>query len=934
MGLGFWILMLLLTPVTGGLNWVLYIMYWFAKKVGRYVIWLYVFPIKVTIAILELIWKAISTLVGGTAHSVEDFYKAGKNNAVKYPRGVPEDSFREKIPFFGKYKFTYVAVFLLFLYLDYQFFLSSAIQDPSLLIPTGGIGGFLDTIPFVLLGVVFPFLLTFLVSAVVALITGNFDKAKKAKDALKDAGPAAPGVGAASAAAGAAAGAKQKTGQAASAAGSAAKGGKDAAESGLVMASHIDTAKGAVEAGAEEGILADVLGTVGMEGLVSSIGGSIVASGGTILIVFAVLLILWILSTLLAFAIAVAIAGMLWGYISMVIPLIAGPAMAALGLGEAYGQWFGQSTANTIGPQLEGAFEEERRMLAQMGAKMGCALEGPQCLRQWRMNNTVRPGSESVGETYELRIDRFQLAQDQVDVAYKEKNFPLPISFLVYNTRHGLKGITARDVRYRITVEDSSHQGDNAYCSTGWTSINTSTGDFILPGLGVSPRETLQQINLADCGLLQPSMGVNRVLSMDLEYDYSSQTTLYFDAMSRQHRREQGMTPDFTKSETAKTPVQSYINVRSPVTYFETEGGDRRPVPFAARFGFETPGFSVDYHVDPDSIEIQDSVMTKHTDNCQGLGDLDDDNEYVISDRSEERIEDRQAESWFNKNIGPSPLRCTFELTDQAVETINPTGEELIMRMDANYTLRRQEQHSSFSMVNTRCTRSNCPLLVTERYNETHEGLMFSECDYGTSVDSYGGCAVLKPDKSASFRSDSTGVGTQSGDIDWTSREIVEGVEIRQGQTAVDWSYRKSELKDQGAKGKHFIESPKADITGVEEDILDKMDGDKNTAVLSRPRGSKSTKDIEYVYCKENDETFEDFALAFKSRQNAEKIFYFSAEAKKCKDDGDLLDAIANFFDGQPTYSKFESRCDNRAGDRTAIVVSNGNSLECYYGFN
>ncbi len=571
--------------------------------------------------------------------------------------------------------------------------------------------------------------------------------------------------------------------------------------------------------------------------------------------------------------------GLFIGFVNFWLPLVAGPVMGALGLGEAYGQFLGQSTANTLAPQVDSMFQEEIRAAQQMTARLGCMAKGPQCFRQWQMNNTVRPGSDSRGETYELRIDRFRTSQEKIDVAYKEKGYSLPISFLVYNTRHGLKGINARNVSYRISVEDSSHQGDNAYCSTGWRKIDTGTGNYILPGLGVQPRESMDDLNLSACGLLQPSMGVNRVLAMDLKYEYSSQATLYFDAMSREHRREQQIMPDFKKSKTAKTPVQSYINVNSPVTYYTLENGSRRPVPFPARFGFQTPGFSIKYQVDPQSVEIDDSVYTEHIeDSCRGI-EHQGNNDYEMSQRAIDRVESRQRDTWFTNGINPAPLKCTFKLTQSAVDSINPTGSELLMRIDANYTIVRQQQHSTFEMVNTRCSRKNCPLLVTEGYNESHYGNMFSKCDYSTSVDSYGGCSVLVPES--------------NGDINWADPDLAkknngQDLVLEQGETAYSLTEFKQNVRDRNIPSTTLWENgsyqPYSNIIGADDEKFEELAGSNSGVSIFEDQGELMMREVRMKLCDENNNKKSQFASAWKDRYGAGNVMMMKIKYTDCRD--------------------------------------------------
>lgn len=781
MGLGFWLLMLILTPITGGLNWVLFIGYWFAKKVGKWVIFFFFLPVRISIAILELLWKAFTGATFGTAGAVKEFIDAGKGNIEKDKTGEGQGDqrsqqnqsqdyqsgggqsegsggmfsnfFSDIKGVFGKYKLRYIAVFFVFLYFDYNSFLGAIISNPSTIIPSPfSIVGFLDVLPMIALAATVPFLGTILVSAIADKLTGNSQKAKNKAKAAGTLG----GTGAAAGAAGAG-GAVSSRGR--EVAGKAA----DVSENAMTTYSHLSTAKhmaqGGAEAAGEESILMSVLSTLGLDGLISGgaasaggLGSSIVASGGTILIVLLILVVVWVITSLIAIAIAAIIAGLLWGYIAGILPILAGPVLGALGLGSAYANWFGQSASNSavaISIFQGDMFTEEKRALAQAGAKIGCMLKGPQCLRQWRMNNTVRPGSEARGERYELNIVQFGLGKSKVDVAYKEANYTLPVNFLVSNTRHGLKGIKARNVSYKISVLNS----EKTFCTTGWSSISSfddRSKDYILPGLGVTPTESLEELNLGNCGLLQPSMGKNVVMELQVKYQYSSQATLYVDAMSRKYRREKGITPSFKKSKTAKTPVQSYINVKQPITFYTTESGERKVVPFAARFGFETPGFNVRYKVNPESVQIVDSSLTTNTSTCNGLKPAGQENYYGVSDAAERRINLRQQRTWFDADTSPSSLRCTMRIEDEDVGQISPTGEQLVMRIDANYTVVKEDQMTGFDVVNTICTERNCPLLVTQGYASSapSEYDLYSKCSTSNSIDARDGCAIRVPESS------------------------------------------------------------------------------------------------------------------------------------------------------------------------------------------
>jgi hypothetical protein len=707
---------------------------------------------------------------------------------------------------FTKFKLRYGFVLLFFIWvLGYPEIFSTVMSDPTQVIQ-------LDNVFMIfLLGL--PFIFTIVFSSFMAQIFGNHKYFWKAGDS--GIGEAAAGI---AGTAGAATASAPSAGEAVSAAKEGAGDFKDIKGYGEKGAEGIEA--GAEQAAARASSMAEGTALEGalegtmFESVAASVGGA--ATGGVVLSFVLVVMAVIFYAGILA-VVGSLVGALTWGWFNFMLPFFAKPILGALGLGAAYGQWFGESTANTVGPQVGGVLEEEIRMLKQGFAKVGCFAKGPQCIRQWRMNNTVRPGSDAEGESYELRIEHFGLGTDQIDKAYKEANYTLPVNFLVENTRHGLKGINARNVEYRINVESF----DKTHCTTGWKSIDTFPNqpdkDYILPGLGVSPTdsEEFRNMTLGNCDLLQPSMGENRVMTLAVKYDYSSQATLYVDAMARQYRREQGIQPSFKKSRTARTPVQSYVNVQAPVTFFETQDG-REAVPFSARFGFETPGYDVEYKVHPDSVDIRDSSRTTHTENnCQGL-EHEGGDEYRVSDEAEQRIDLRQNKRWFNANVDPAPLRCTMEIEEDDLGLISPTGQQLIMRIDGNYTVKREQQMADFNVWNTQCTRRNCPMVVTRGYEGGSEYDLFSECSMGNSVDSRGGCSIRVPEPS----------GDKAGRIDWQMPRLAERngepIVLDQGETAYRWQYVENTIEDNypSSEYREVGDSSLLDTDNAENDVI------------------------------------------------------------------------------------------------------------------
>ncbi|MFB6115231.1 MAG: hypothetical protein ABEK04_02980 [Candidatus Nanohalobium sp.] len=534
-------------------------------------------------------------------------------------------------------------------------------------------------------------------------------------------------------------GTKRRTAEAAAAAGAAGQMGAKAGKMGMKAYNNKEKIKGAAEtatdvaeaAGGEGALAGDMLAVMEEMPLLGSMvaGGGEVAgagatiaglSGGTAIIGFIALLILGVIGFIAISAILSALlwSGLMW-MTSVLAPLMS-PILGAIGLGQAYGNWIGSEVANNLLPQVN--LDAETRMIEQAGAKIGCFLKGPSCIEQWRMNHTTRPGSEDVGEKYRLKVKNFGAGgQGGIDIAYKQEDYNIPVSFLLLNTRHGLKGIDARDVRYRVRIIDADRSGDKAYCSTGWKRVDSSLGrsGTILPGTSFSPRiDQLNNLTIEKCDMLQPALGHDYTARLDVKYDYSSQSTLYVEAMSRRNMRSQKITPKFKKSKTADTPVETYINVKAPVTYVDGDEGTR-PISFTVKVGTATDRFDVEYRIHPNDFKIVDSSKTEHEggDSCVGMAPIEStenrDNDYQLSERAKNRIQNRieknDLTTWFDKAKNPSPARCTFKL--KRPRSISPTGETLTFRVDANYTVNIEKTSDPFEVKNTRCSQFECPIL-------------------------------------------------------------------------------------------------------------------------------------------------------------------------------------------------------------------------------
>lgn len=712
-------------------------------------------------------------------------------------------------------------------------------------------------VPFIVL---IPFIITFFV----ALISAHFntpDIARKERPGGLNTGmKSGAATGAAAAAMAGQAGMKaynnkEELGAAKDAAKGLAEEGMAAAEGESVLAADMVATLESMP------LLGSMVGGEAAAGAAGAAGTATAASGGTVGVAIFAALILAILGF---FVISAVLTIFLWGTLmwltSFLAPLMS-PILGAIGLGQAYGNWIGSEVANNFLPQID--LTAEMRMVEEAGAKIGCALQGPACLRQWRLNNTARPGSEDVGEKYRVEIQDFSVGgQGGLDIAYKQPSYEVPVNFLLLNTRHGLKGIDARDVNWRVRIIDADREGKKAYCSTGWKEVSQSIGQSddgtILPGTSFSPRlSSLNQLTLKECEFLQPALGHDYTGELDVKYDYSSQSTLYVRAMSRKNMRDEDITPEFKKSETADTPVETYINVKEPITYVEPEedGGEPREIPFTVKVGTNTDRYDVEYRVHPGDFQVIDSSRTNHTESsCIGLNQSTEEGEntYGLSGlaqaRMENRIEIDDTTTWFDRAKNPASARCTFKLEEP--ETISPTGETLTMRVDANYTVVIEETSDPFEVRNTMCSQVDCPMLFTMQPGEFHTMVTDSgipptkwehEDEDPELTDTY------MDYKNASCDGIDAGDGCSA--VKQYQYESVYGdpqiTEIEQGEIAVNWTEETATVGNLFSCGLRAGKGNfSAEAIGISEDEIDEVKGDPNH-VFQYSNGHLSTHDYE-----------------------------------------------------------------------------------------
>jgi len=134
-------------------------------------------------------------------------------------------------------------------------------------------------------------------------------------------------------------------------------------------------------------------------------------------------------------------------------------------LGSGYAE-FG---VGQIGYQAAGLDLPNIGATVAQGVKTVQCVGDVACVRQWQFNNTQRPGSQEVGQEYKLEIENFNVNDGfPLDIANRRSDDRVPIDFSVYNPRHGLKGIDAKNVAYRVGVYDNAGSLLNdPSCQTG-----------------------------------------------------------------------------------------------------------------------------------------------------------------------------------------------------------------------------------------------------------------------------------------------------------------------------------------------------------------------------------------------------------------------------------------------------------------------------------
>ena len=476
--------------------------------------------------------------------------------------------------------------------------------------------------------------------------------------------------------------------------------------------------------------------------------------------------------------------------VSGIIALIAVIGFGAFGLfggsgwGFVLGDMFGGYTSGL------GNVGEELGYTVNSAITTATCLGDAGCFNEWRLNQTTEPGSEDVGETYELQVDGprvFGTSAGGIDISNIPPDYPIPMDFSIHNTRNGLDGIDAKNVDYRFLIRDPRVLGTGeVLCTTadlkssednGWISLDKYRGsdslssdldetrDTILPGGTVSPLKysAEERLTVKDCGLLQPGTSNSYEVVLQVKYDYSAFSILQMQVMSEQHRRDSGIEVRSKRSETPDTPVETFVRASSPATYRtvrNTEGNvvERVASPIRAELGFSADEDNIRYRIDPSSFVFKDSGLTEVLpETCGGLKKSGGDT-FSLSDSIRDQIsrtQDGDGGSWFSSRSKPSSAYCTFGFDPSE---ISPTGETITFTARADYTVLQDEpKEEAFTIRNTLCRSQNCPQVVALEPNEETATTALRDLETGTEAyrekkysrcgqpqDAQNGCSVIE----------------------------------------------------------------------------------------------------------------------------------------------------------------------------------------------
>ncbi len=679
---------------------------------------------------------------------------------------------------------------------------------------------------------------------------------------------------------------------------------------------------------------------------------------------------LWplMLFAIVLFVFQIGIIFALFGFmLKIYMPLIGGPIMGALGFSAEYANYGGQAIAPYI-PNID--LEPVTLAVQSQVAKLQCFAQGPECFTEWQMNNTQRPGSEEQGEEYDLTSSGFEIEQGQtIDVAYQRPWRPLSVSFALENPMNGLKGIAARDVQYRVDIRDIS---GNSVCGTDFLPISfyqdvdgtdrttIPPGDSYVVGVGTEQEETLkEEINLFDCRLLQPGQAkLTRTAELSYMYDYFSQSNLRIRAMSYENYADRELERGYKKSETADTPVKSYINVYAPVIYDEMDDGERRSRPFEVQIGFQTDDSDVIYRIDPESVTFTPSRSTEIVEGSCGDFTLQDTGmanvqTYELSEPGREQIrrETIEADRWYTTARSPSVMECTMKLANP--DEISSSGETLIMDVSANYTVIKDGITDDFQVWNTLCSGRDCPFLIPKQelngQPEWVKDNFLTTCDSARRSTAVGGCDVrsLGMEVGASIE-DERSLNEDAWVNGLYEGETINYENINEGDMAIDWNYIiEEEVTESDRKIAYFSKTGGKPVIGMQtgeweyvnlgEDELD-VDAPP-AAIYLTDVGGRDVESREITWrtvCADlqnnnKKRAVEEFALEWEESY-AEQVFFLKpADVRtSCSPSQGWLDqAFDNLLDGKDRRDAYNEAKNGCSG---VLTMLESGTYSCFEG--
>lgn len=656
----------------------------------------------------------------------------------------------------------------------------------------------------------------------------------------------------------------------------------------------------------------------------------------------------------------VGIIFLIFGFVvELYLPYVMGPLAGAAGFTTDYATYGGQVLEPYI-PNID--LEPVVLMVQGPLAKAQCFFEGPQCFSEWQMNNTQRPGSEEAGQEYDLTANGFEIEQGQtIDAAYQRPSRPLSVAFALENPRYGLKGISARDVQYRVLVRDN--QGGEL-CGTEFlpisfyqdSSIDSTTippGDSYAVGVGTNERNLEESLNLFECRLLQPGQAkLTRTAELAFMYDYSSQSNLRIRAMSYENFADRDLDRGYKKSETADTPVKSYVNVYAPVLFDETEDGDRNARPFEVQIGLQTDDPNIRYRVDPESIRFTPSRSTEIVGgSCEdfeeastGPGGVET---YRLDDPGVTQIERETTDvgRWYTTARSPSVMECTMKIASP--EDISSSGETLILDVSANYTVIKDGVTDDFQTWNTLCSGHNCPFLVPEQtlngQSERIQNNFISTCDPALRATAVGGCDVREP--GIDYDTDIQDAEDLDEDA-WVNglggNDVINYEKVNEGETAYDWNYFVQESAPESMRSHSYLSGTGGKpVIGLDEEEWTEITPDRDAparALYITGAGEPDTRFRELsdqrAVCADlhggsTENAVSEFAQIWGDRYSSEKVLYLKPASVKSSCEPNQ-GAIESFIDGvfgqnaQQRYDEAKQGCDG------VLTLFRSASYACY----